>query len=259
MKINFEKLLRTTALVGLACIGGWWLLGRVPAKPVGLWDESPLATNVVTDSMDERKQGSSLMKSKWSAANEPATALPPEDLDEAREWTRQNQSAALEWLLTASASDQRDAVAEIVCANIAQYDPAQAVLLAERFSARFGDLLPNLLQQWADQDEPGAYAFAIDRPAGDERDRLLSRVAFARSKVNPAEAADIVAAQIAPGEIQNEAALSVLHQWALRDPNAAQLWARLFPDEGLRARALAEVKNVSQAPPGNISGAQPSL
>src|SRR5438477_10015952 len=41
----------------------------------------------------------------------------------------------------------------------------------------------------ADQDEASAYAYAVSKSPGEERDRLFSRVAFARSKENPIEAA----------------------------------------------------------------------
>ena len=67
-------------------------------------------------------------------------------------------------------------------------------------------------------------------------------MAFVRSKINPTEAAKLVAEQILPGDVQNEAALNVLHQWALQDPNAVLAWAQLFPEEGLRTRPLAEVE-----------------
>lgn len=82
----------------------------------------------------------------------------------------------------------------------------------------------------------------MNKPPGEERDRLLSRVALTRSKENPADAARLVAEWISPGEVQNEAAISVLHQWALQEPDAALAWAQLFSEENLRSRALKEVE-----------------
>ena len=67
-------------------------------------------------------------------------------------------------------------------------------------------------------------------------------MAFTRSKENPVDAATLVVEWISPGEVQNEAAISVLHQWVLREPDAALAWAQLFPDENLRDRALKEVE-----------------
>jgi hypothetical protein len=167
---------------------------------------------------------------------------PPEDPDEAREWARNNPHDALAWMLNAPAGDMRDTVAEMACAKIAQSDPARAVSLAEAYSGGCSNLLENLVHQWAEQDERAAATYASAKAPGAERDRLLSRVAFVRSKLNPAEGAKLVAQQISPGEVQNEAAISVLHQWALQDPNAALAWAQSFPEEGLRTRAIAEVK-----------------
>src|SRR6185503_15598474 len=104
------------------------------------------------------------------------------------------------------------------------------------------NLLENMVQQWADQNESAARAYAINKPPGEERDRLLSRVALTRSKESPVDAAKLVVEWISPGEVQNEAAISVLHQWALLDPDAALAWAQLFPEESLRNRALKEVE-----------------
>jgi hypothetical protein len=137
------------------------------------------------------------------------------------------------------------AVVEMACAHVAESDPARAVALAAGYSGGCSNLLENLVHQWVEQNEPAATSYAISRPPGIERDRLLSRVALTRSKENPIEAAKLVAEWISPGEVQNAAAISVLHQWALRDPNAASDWAQMFPDDALRARALTEVESIS--------------
>src|SRR5205085_6627404 len=172
------------------------------------------------------------------SAPEPVTSPPieiPQDPDELREWARQNPHEALNWLQSADAGQARDTVAEIVCARVAESNPAEAVSLAERYAGGCSNLLENLVHQWAGRHEPAATAYAISKPPGEERDRLLSRVAFTRSKENPIEAAKLVVEWISPGQVQNEAAISVLHQWALRDQNAALAWAQTFPDDGLRA------------------------
>ena len=169
---------------------------------------------------------------------------PSEDPEEIREWARQNPEEALGWLPSAPAGETRDVVAEIVCARVAEFNPPQAVSLAESYSGGCSNLLENLVHQWAERDEPVARAYAIQKPPGEERDRLLSRVALARSKENPLDAAKLVAEWISPGEVQNEAAISVLHQWALRDPKAALAWAQLFREESLRDRASTEMWNI---------------
>jgi hypothetical protein len=45
-----------------------------------------------------------------------------------------------------------------------------------------------------------------------------------------------------------------MHQWALRDANAALAWAEAFPPGDLRERAINEVKNVTAV----TSGTQPA-
>ena len=148
------------------------------------------------------------------------------------------------WLRSAVAGEARDTVVEIVCARVAESHPAEAVALAERYSGGCSHLLENLVYQWSDQNEPAAMAYALSKPPGEERDRLFSRVALTRSKEDPADAAKLVAEWISPGAVQNEAAMSVLHQWGLRDPTAALAWAQLFPEESFRDRALNEVWNI---------------
>lgn len=145
---------------------------------------------------------------------------------------------------SAPAGLQRDTVAEIACAQVAETDPARAVELAERYGGNCTNLLENLVFQWSERNEPEARAYALAKPAGEERDRLLARVALSRAKTEPAEAAKFVVAEMSPGDTQNEAVMSVLHQWALREPNQALAWVQLFPESDLRSRALTEVQNL---------------
>jgi hypothetical protein len=131
---------------------------------------------------------------------------------------------------------------EIVCAEVVQFDPVQAVALAEHYSGGYIPLLENLMSQWAEHDEAAAAAYASGKPSGEARNRLLSRVALIRAQSHPAEAAKLAAEQIAPGDIQDEAIIGVLHQWARQDPISALAWVRLFPSGELRARALQELE-----------------
>ena len=72
----------------------------------------------------------------------------------------------------------------------------------------------------------------------------LARVAFIGSQSDPVDAARIVAEEMTPGQRQTEAAISVLHQWALRDLDGAATWAFAFPEGALRQRAMDEIKGV---------------
>jgi hypothetical protein len=169
------------------------------------------------------------------------------DLEKNREWTRNNPAAAVAWAMSAAEGPQRDTVVETVCPELAQEDPAQAVDLAERAGTGCSNLLENMAMLWAQREERSAYEWAANKPAGEERDRLLGRIAFVESKSNPAEAARLVAEEISPGSAQEEAAVTVVYQWALQDRNAARAWAQSFPPGSLRDRAIREVENLAAA------------
>jgi hypothetical protein len=180
-----------------------------------------------------------------------------QDLDQNREWARNFPADALAWLKNAPEGKQRLTIAEIACSYLAQTNPAAAVTLAENClgsstnnAAQF--LLDNMTQQWASQDMQAASAWALAKPAGEQRDRLVQRIAIAESSANPADAAQLIVQQMQPGATQDEAAISVLYQWAQKDAPAAMAWAESFPAGDLRDRAIKEVKNVSAVAAGNL-------
>jgi len=133
---------------------------------------------------------------------------------------------------------------ETVCPQVAETNAAVAVALAERGGSSCSNLLDNMVLQWAEQDGAAASTWAMSRPAGEERDRLFGRIVFAESKTKPEEAARLIVEQMSPGAAQMEAAISVMHQWALRDAPAALAWAQQFPEGELRNRAVGEVQNI---------------
>lgn len=182
------------------------------------------------------------------ASEQPSTTelrptVPPDDPDECRQWARENPELALAWLACAQEGPQRDALVETVCAKIAESNPAQAVALAEQYAPNNTYLLANLVYQWFQRDA-NARAYALAKPKGEQRDHLLARIALARAKEDPIDSAMLVVQEITPGEIQNEAAMSVVHQWALRDPTRVLGWVELFPEGDLRTRALNEIENI---------------
>lgn len=254
MESNWKKFVFIACLLSLGLIG-FRVFKRVAISPESAPREEVISTasGTVVDSPTKTS-----LRWRWatpSLSQEPqletVVSAPlelPENPDELRDWARRNPERALDWMQSAEAGEARDTVVEIVCARVAESNPAEAVALAERYAGGCSNLLENLIHQWADQNEPAARAYAMNHPPGDERDRMLSRVAFTRSKEDAAEAAKLVAEWISPGDAQNEAAISVLQQWALRDPNGALSWAQLFP-ESLRDRALKEVEVMAPQQP----------
>ena len=172
-----------------------------------------------------------------------------QDLNQNRDWAREFPDQALIWLQSAPEGPQRDTVAEMVCSHMAQTNAVEALALAERYlgsntNGVMQNVLDNVAQQWAGQDMQAASAWALAKTPDEGRDRLLARVAYVQSQTNPEEAARMVSRQILPGIAQNEAAISVIHQWAQQDAAAARAWAESLP-QGLRERAINEVTNVS--------------
>ena len=127
--------------------------------------------------------------------------------------------------------------------ELSQTDPRAALLAAANHdlgpSATY--LRGNFLQLWAQRDFTSALAYADELQPGVEREEMLGRLALLLAESLPADAADIVARDMAPGPVRDEAAISVLHRWARLDPAAAKAWASAFPFGPLRERALHEV------------------
>lgn len=132
------------------------------------------------------------------------------------------------------------------CLALAERDPREALVLA--IESHLGDTKPgligNLTAQWAARDFDAALAWVRQMESGDQRDELFARLVFVASKSDPAAAAHLVIGEITPGSRQEEAAISVLHQWALRDLPAAAAWAAAFPAGELSERARSEIEGL---------------
>jgi len=179
-----------------------------------------------------------------SVATDSANLDALEDADEIRAWARNHPQSAREWLTRAADGTKRDSVLEMVSLRIAETNAAAAVALVDVYGAGCTNLLENLIAQWAVQDLQAAYNWSAAKPAGAQRDNLFSRIAFVESKTDPEYAANLVAQQIPSGPAQDEAAISVLYQWAQKDPTAAMRWAQSFSSGALHDRAVSEVQNV---------------
>jgi hypothetical protein len=160
-------------------------------------------------------------------------------------WAARDAEAALDWVSTLEDSAARISARSTVCFALAEKDPRQAVVLALAHGADEDDdgLLECLTMQWCEKETENAVDWAHEQPPGEWRERLLSRASFVLSKSDPAAAARLVFG-LESGTVQDEAAIAVLHQWALQDSSAALRWAEAFPQSTLRDRALAEISNL---------------
>jgi hypothetical protein len=105
-------------------------------------------------------------------------------------------------------------------------------------------LLTNLIMQWASRDFDAACAWTKKQKPDTWRDGILAHLAYLRAQTDSLAAARLVVADISPGPARDEAIISVLHQWGLRDPEAAKAWADTFQDDKLKTRALAEIQGL---------------
>ncbi len=173
----------------------------------------------------------------------------------AREWAVADFAGAIGWAATLVNPSERKIAFQNACLQVGETNPAEAVVAWDSIRTggidpvldEGGDLLlGNLLQGWAEKDFAASLAWARDRPAGERRDQALARVAFVLAKTAPAEAAGLISSQMGEGPSQTEAAISVLHQWALRDLPAATAWVDRFPNGPLAARARNELTGMAQ-------------
>jgi hypothetical protein len=154
-------------------------------------------------------------------------------------------AAALTWASALPDESERNLVLKSVCAEIAQSNPAAAIDAMERFGVLDDrSSIENFAQLWSINDISAATAWASAKPPGEPRDRLLARIAIVRADTEPSEAAEFLVKNVNPGEAQTEAAISILHRWALRDWDSARQWMDKFPEGPLRERAQNEITGI---------------
>ena len=158
-------------------------------------------------------------------------------------WAMKDPAAALAWAAKLPDRDESEVAMIQVCVQVAERDPASAIRLAmsQHLDEIPGDLLGNFTASWATRDLSGARDWVIGQPAGELHDKLMERIVFEYAKTDPSAAAQMVVDRMGSGESQVEAAISVLHQWALQDPQAATAWVGMFPAGTLRDRASQEL------------------
>ena len=163
-------------------------------------------------------------------------------------WASRDAEAALDWVSSLEDAAARRTARAAVCLSLAEEDPRHAVTLALAHGADEDDdsgLLECLTMQWCEKESGAALDWALTQPRGEWQDRLVARASFVLSKSDPVRAGRLVAG-LEPGVLQEEAAMAVLHQWALQDPSAHSSAAEGFPEPALRERALAEISNLRE-------------
>ncbi|HEU5133710.1 MAG TPA: hypothetical protein VFU13_01080 [Steroidobacteraceae bacterium] len=154
---------------------------------------------------------------------------------------------ALAWAEGLPDAVERDAAMSVVLTQISLTDPGKAVALRHESQPSADDaLLENLTQRWAERDLTSALQWADSLPPGEQRDRANSRAAFVQAQTSPETAAQLIVDRMSSGPAREEALISVLHQWALKDFTAAARWTEDLPPGPMKVRAVAEMNVVSQ-------------
>lgn len=166
----------------------------------------------------------------------------------AQYWTTQDSVSARQWAEQLPIPGERNAALTDVCFQVAQADPRLATQLADQYGLGKlpGATLENLVQQWAERDLTTAIEWVEGRPAGEQKNQMLTRVAMVVAETAPADAAQMVVSQISEGNVRTEAAVSIVYQWARRDLPGARAWVDAFPEGPLRERVSNELKGIEQ-------------
>lgn len=215
-----------------------------------------LSQALKTEEKSERDAALSALCQRWGMAN-PQQALrtaleiaePGVREQVTRElcqaWATRDPEQAARWALQIPDSFEQSRALDFVFSKIAETQPSKALeLIRNNLGQAQPGLIGNLVQQRAAADIRAAYDWANALPPGEVRQESLRRVAVTWAKTDPGASAKFVAEQLAPGPEQTEAAVSVIHQWALRDLGSASAWANQFPEGPLRDRMFAEIAGV---------------
>jgi hypothetical protein len=165
----------------------------------------------------------------------------------AQVWAATDPARAEIWALSLQNEVERSAALVCLCYEIVSNNPQKAIDLAHQHRlAQDPALLGDLSQQWAEKDFAAASSWASEQPAGEPRDQIFARLALVLVKTAPADAVELVTSQIASAPLQAEAAISVVHQWAIKDPVAAAAWVTRFPEGELKTRAQEELAGIAR-------------
>jgi len=158
-------------------------------------------------------------------------------------WTEKDAPAATEWCMSYVREEEKQPCLWYICTKAAPRNPALAMTLVEDHSiGENRDLKENVLHHWARRDFQAATKWVELQHDEELKDHLWNRISLSLAETNPGKAATLAVKHIASETIQEEAVISVLHQWILKDREAAADWVALFPEGVLRDRAEEEFK-----------------
>lgn len=157
-------------------------------------------------------------------------------------WADSDPDAGARWCRSLADAEEQLHCLRALCNRLATIDPARAMaLVEERGGTDSGVLAQDIMQQWPRKDLKAAMAWVENQRDPELKDSLWNHLALSLAEIDPRQAANLAAERISSEKIQDEAVISVLHQWSLKDRKAAAEWVELFPEGPLRERAKGEL------------------
>jgi hypothetical protein len=101
-----------------------------------------------------------------------------------RAYAALDAAEAMDWIAELP-DDDRNLTAKELSAQIARYDVASAIEVADRFHVGRDDgTLEHLVQLWATEAPAAAQTWIEAQPPGPEREQLLARIAFVQAGIS---------------------------------------------------------------------------
>jgi len=165
-------------------------------------------------------------------------------------WANKDLTAAVEWVDGLPDGATRQAVVLSLGYEAARNNSFGAFGLVAALppSSERDSLLIHVARQWAATDPSEAVIWADRVPDTALRERLISAVAIASATKDPSAAAFLIATNLTPGQMQDQAAVSIAQRWVQTDAEGAASWISLFPDADVKRAALSALTSLQPEP-----------
>ncbi len=162
-------------------------------------------------------------------------------------WGASDPGEAAAWAAGLGTPEERRFCLAAICRQAARTDPALAIGYAlDSVDGEDPALLEHLAATYIASEGPGtrkeAAVWIRATWNNEDRDRFWAAGVRMMAENAPEKAANLAVEHISPGPVQDEAVISILHQWSRHDRAAAAAWVALFPEGEFRTRAEKEIK-----------------
>ena len=162
-------------------------------------------------------------------------------------WAANDFAGAVSWIATLPSLAEQKSAFDDACFAASENNPAEAIHAWESFDFKDDDhVMENIVLSWAEKDINSAHAWASARPPSLQRDQAMARIAYIMAQTKPSTAANLIIREIPPGPALTEAAISILHQWAMADLPGATAWVQQFPPGPMADRAQNELEGIAK-------------